>query len=101
MARWSLLERDCSRVVVDHVVITIIQRGVVCHTVECLCALKGEDIFNAMWVVLDPAIAPEVSNSVDKGLASVGPNGDRLVDTLDVGGQIFVAENIHGGLVVE
>ena len=61
----ALLEDDRPRVAVDHKVAVIVGHGVVRHAVEGLHVLEGEDIRDALWVVLDPSIPPEVSDCVD------------------------------------
>ena len=83
------MESDGSRVAVDHEVATAVRLGVVCHMVECLHILEGEDVYDAPWVVLVPepdiAVAPEVSDCVDKGLTPAGPDSDGFIDAADVG----------------
>ena len=86
---------------VDHVVSIVIGHRAVCHTVECLGVLEGEDVYDTAWVVSDPTVAPEVTNHVDKGLAPVGPNGDGFFDAVDVGEHGVVVEDVYGRLVVE
>ena len=99
--RVALLEDDVSHMMVDHEVATVVEHGVVSYTVEGVHVLDGEDVYTAMWVVPDPSISSKVHDCVDKGFTPIGANGDGLVDVVDVGEEVSIAEDIDSGLIVK
>ena len=50
-----------------------------------LHVLEGENVCDALWVVLDPAVSGEVSHHVHDSFSSIFVDNDGLVDGLNVG----------------
>ena len=95
------MEDDGSRVAMDHEVTAIVGHRVVRYAAEGLCVLEGGDVCDALGVIPDPSIPPEVSGYVDRSFAPIGADCDGFVDALDVGQEVAIAEDVDRGLVVE
>ena len=55
----------------------------------------GDDVYNAMWFVPDPAISRKVPNHVDYCLPSVCMSCDGFGDGVDVDENFSIAEDIN------
>ena len=60
--------------------------------------LRG-GVGNAIEVISDLAVAPEIPDHVDHSLVPIHPDGDGFVDASDAGQQGFVTKIIHGWLL--